>query len=85
MKTPLGKAQDTFVAIEGITNTSFETFNWNNKLFNLKKKGAIKLYFQQSQLQQTEPKQTNNISFDLTQVTLAVHFIEYLEELIYNA
>lgn len=44
-------------------------------------KGAIKLYFFQSQQQQ----QNRNISFDLTQVTLAVHFVEYLEKIIYNA
>ena len=51
-------------------------------------KGVIKFYFQQCQLQTVESvkqSQHSNITFDLTQVTLTVHFVEYLEKLIYNA
>jgi ribosome-associated toxin RatA of RatAB toxin-antitoxin module len=59
LKTPLGKAQDTFVAIEN----------------------AIKLYYHNSQ----STSSTKNVSFDLTQVTLLLHFVEYLEKIIYNA
>ncbi len=57
-------------------------------LFEFCQKGAIKFYFQQCQLQTIESKtsaQHSNITFDLTQITLAVHFVEYLEKLIYNA
>ena len=49
---------------------------------NTKTIAAIESAIKQLNLNQSS---NNLISFDLTQVTLLLHFVEYLEKLIYNA
>lgn len=81
LKTPIGKAQDTFVAIEN----SIKGFYNQLQSFTAKVlQGSLA----------SEPSLSNDnklnyklkeISSDLSKVTIILHFVEYLEKLIYNA
>lgn len=81
LKTPIGKAQDTFVAIEN----SVKGFYNQLQSFTAKVlQGSLA----------SEPSLSNDIklnyklkeiSSDLSKVTIILHFVEYLEKLIYNA
>ena len=81
LKTPLGKASDTFLAIEGVLKFIYNSdSNCNStSLFSYLTKRWLKLnnFFQV--LNRTDWCR------DVSRISLLMHFIELLEKLIYNA
>jgi hypothetical protein len=77
-KTPLGKPQDSFLAIESALKAYFNNTSTNNDSQST----------QSASGESTIKNQKSNSDdwyMDLSRVTLLVQFVEYLEKNIYNA
>lgn len=75
LKTPIGKAQDTFVAIENVIKGYFAQLQGYKPLMGT---GPVESGgFDMNRL--------NGVASELSKVTILMHFVEYLEKLIYNA
>ncbi len=85
LKTPLGKPQDTFLAIESALKSYFNSsINMDSTTTTTTATST------NAQQQSTDPTvnsktTTDDWSLDLSRVTLLVQFVEYLEKNIYNA
>jgi PI-3-kinase-related kinase SMG-1 len=78
LKTPLGKPQDSFLAIESALKAYFNNTSTNNDSQST----------QSASGESTIKNQKSNSDdwyMDLSRVTLLVQFVEYLEKNIYNA
>ena len=75
LKTPLGKPQDSFLAIESALKAYFNNTSTNNETQSASGESTIK----------NQNSNTDDWYMDLSRVTLLVQFVEYLEKNIYNA
>jgi PI-3-kinase-related kinase SMG-1 len=75
LKTPLGKPQDSFLAIESALKAYFNNTSTNNETQSGSGESTIK----------SQKSNTDDWYMDLSRVTLLVQFVEYLEKNIYNA
>ena len=83
LKTPLGKPQDSFLAIESALKSYFNntttTSNDSQSTQSSTSGGG------DSTINSNQKSNTDDWSMDLSRVTLLVQFVEYLEKNIYNA
>lgn len=80
LKTPLGKAIDTFQSIEGVLKDLESKFRENTKCDKTEKKVKSK----QKESNQQQNTETSNHMY-VQQAVLLLHFLENLEKLMYNA
>lgn len=85
LKTPLGKPQDTFLAIESALKGYFSNSNATTTTTTTTPGEAQTPPQQINSKDSTQKPNTDDWYMDLSRVTLLVQFIEYLEKNIYNA